>query len=99
MQIVTKATAAAILADHRANGNGTMFTVTFIKKDESVKTLNGRFGVKKHLKGGELGYNPAKKGLMGCFEVNNGDKNGYKMINLNTIQTMKVNGIEYNVIG
>lgn len=33
--------------------NGRIFTVTFIKKDGTVRVLNGRLGVEKHLKGGE----------------------------------------------
>lgn len=32
--------------------NGRIFTVTFIKKDGTVRVLNGRLGVEKHLKGG-----------------------------------------------
>ena len=35
------------------NSNGKIFTVTFLKKDGTVRILNGRLGVTKHLKGGE----------------------------------------------
>lgn len=35
------------------NSNGKIFTVTFIKKDGSIRVLNGRLGVTKHLKGGQ----------------------------------------------
>ena len=31
------------------NSNGKIFTVTFIKKDGSIRELNGRLGVIKHL--------------------------------------------------
>lgn len=34
------------------NSNGKIFTVTFVKKDGSIRVLNGRLGVTKHLKGG-----------------------------------------------
>jgi hypothetical protein len=35
------------------NSNGKIFTVTFLKKDGSIRVLNGRLGVTKHLKGGQ----------------------------------------------
>lgn len=35
------------------NSNGKIFTVTFTKKDGTIRVLNGRLGVTKHLKGGE----------------------------------------------
>lgn len=35
------------------NSNGRIFTVTFLKKDGTVRVLNGRLGVEKHLKGGQ----------------------------------------------
>lgn len=34
------------------NSKGKIFTVTFVKKDGSIRVLNGRLGVTKHLKGG-----------------------------------------------
>ena len=35
------------------NSNGKIFTVTFLKRDGSIRVLNGRLGVTKHLKGGQ----------------------------------------------
>lgn len=32
---------------------GKIFTVTFVKKDGSIRTMTARLGVKKHLKGGK----------------------------------------------
>ena len=32
--------------------NGHIFTVTFVKKDGTKRTLNGRFGVYKYIRGG-----------------------------------------------
>jgi hypothetical protein len=39
--------------DRILNSNGKIFTVTFVKKDGSIRVLNGRLGVEKHLKGGQ----------------------------------------------
>ena len=72
---------------------GKMFTATFIKKDGTVRVLNGRLGVKAYLKGGELPYDPVEKGLIPVFDV----KAGYRMINWTTIKKLKIGGREYNV--
>lgn len=42
------------------NSNGKIFTVTFVKKDGSIRVLNGRLGVTKHLKGGDCTLNKEK---------------------------------------
>ena len=42
------------------NSNGKIFTVTFVKKDGSIRVLNGRLGVTKHLKGGQCTLNKDK---------------------------------------
>jgi hypothetical protein len=63
-----------------------IFTVTFIKKDGSVRVLNGRRGVKKHLKGGELAYDPIEKGLIPVWDLKT---EGYRMINSQTVTEIK----------
>ena len=35
-----------------------IFSVEFTKKDGTLRKMVCRLGVKKHLKGGELGYDP-----------------------------------------
>ena len=49
----TVITKSDFLADNILNSKGKFFTVEFIKKDGSVRVINGRLGVKKYLKGGE----------------------------------------------
>jgi hypothetical protein len=68
-------------------GNGKMFTVTFIKKDLTTRKMNCRLGVKKHLKGGKLAYNPSDKNLICVYEIGK----GYKMINVSTLISLKAN--------
>ena len=70
------------------NTMGQFFNVTFIKKDGSTRNMNCRLGVKKHLKGGSLPYNPAKYELIPVFCT---DKGNYRMININTLQELTVN--------
>ena len=75
--------------------NGKFFGVTFIKKDGTIRKMNCRLGVKKYLKGGVLKYNPSDYNLIPvyCFV-----KNSYRMININTIQELKVGGEVFGVL-
>ena len=62
---------------------GRFFTVTFIKKDGTQRTLNGRVGVTKHLKGG---VSRAGDQYITVFDVKNG---GYRSVNKDTIKEIK----------
>lgn len=66
---------------------GKIFTVAFVKKDGSKRIMNCRLGVKRHLKGGELPYDPLSKGLLPVFDM---QKRQYRMINLMTIYNLKI---------
>lgn len=81
--------------DPRNSGKGEFFTVVFRKrKDNSIRTLNGRLGVRRYLKGGDLPYDAAEKELLPVFDAK---ANGYRMINLRDIISAKVGGQEYIV--
>jgi hypothetical protein len=69
-------------------GENDIFTVDFIKKDGTLRTMNCRLGVTRHLKGGELGYNAAKKNLLPVFDMVAG---AYRMINVSTIKEIRFN--------
>jgi hypothetical protein len=63
-----------------------IFTVTFTKKDGSVRIMNARRGVSKGVKGVGMSYNPAQKGLVVVFDM---QKQAFRMINANTIHEIK----------
>lgn len=75
--------------------NGKLFTVEFIKKNGEKRKMNCRAGVKKHLKGGELKFDPASKNLFTVFDM---QKKAYRMINLSTLQTLTCAGNQYEVV-
>ena len=66
---------------------GKFFTVTFIKKDGTERTMNARLQVKKYLKGGELKYSPSEMGYIPVYDM---QSKGYRMVNTNTIKTLKI---------
>lgn len=75
---------------------GKIFSVTFVKKDGTVRDMVCRREVLCHLKGGTLGYNPEDFNLIGVFDMKVQD---YRSINLSTLQKLKMNGVEYVVDG
>ena len=77
------------------SSKGRAFTVTFVKKDKSVRVMNCRLGVTKHLKGGTLGYNPIEKLLLGVFDM---QKKAYRMVSLVTMFSLKIDKVEYEVV-
>ena len=69
-----------------------IFTVTFEKKDGTMRVLNGKLGVTKHLKGGKKGYD--YKHLITVFDLK---KKGYRTVNLDTITEIKAQGLTVTV--
>jgi hypothetical protein len=70
--------------------NGKFVSITFIKKDGSIRVLNGRLGVTKYLKGGVSTLDPEQ--YITIFDV---VKKGYRAINRNTIQSITLEGETY----
>lgn len=66
--------------------NGRIFSITFVKKDGSIRKMTARLGVKKDLKGVGLKFDPTERSLVVVFDMH---KRAYRMINLKTIITFK----------
>lgn len=79
---------------------GHFVTVTFIKRDGTVRVLNGRTGVAKYVKGIGMVYDPEKKGIVILYEANNEAENPsdkYRAIRLDSIISIRAKGKEYTV--
>lgn len=76
--------------------DGNIFSVDFVKKDGSLRHMVCRKKVKKHLHGGTLKYDPKAKRLLCVFDM---QKEGYRMIQLDSLRKMKVHGNEFEVAG
>jgi len=79
---------------------GKIFTVEFQKRtDGTNRVANGRLNVKRYLHGGVLKYNPWNYALIPFYDLNAGrkaiDRNGYRMINIPGIISLKISGIIY----
>jgi hypothetical protein len=69
-----------------------IFTVEFVKLNGEVRKMTCRLGVKKHLKGGSLGYDAKEKNLLPVFDM---VKQEYRMINFDSIIYLKVDNEIY----
>jgi hypothetical protein len=88
--VINKNQAEQLIRDTK----GKFFTVTFIKKDGTTRVMNARLGVKAYLKGGDLPYDAASKGLIPVFDI---PKRAYRMVNINTISNLKIGNNEYTI--
>ena len=77
------------------SADNTMFSVVFIKRTTGeVRRMLCRTGVRKYLSGGELKFIPIRKGLLSVYDM---QSKGYRFINLETLVSFKLGGINYEV--
>lgn len=101
---ISKAEAKQILENYT---EGTIFTVTFIKRgDGSKRVMNCRKGVQKGITGQGMPYDPKKKNLIPVYDMQvakklkqegNTDKKAFRMISLEGVTEMKMRKIRYIV--
>lgn len=79
--------AAAIIE----GSGGKFFSVEFTKRTTGeLRKMVCRTGVRSHLKGGELGYDPVEKRLITVFDT---AKNQYRSIPLEGIRRVVLDGV------
>jgi hypothetical protein len=71
--------------------HGKILSVTFTKLDGSVRTLTGRVGVKKYLKGGERTTSPHKYAIL--YDV---QKKAYRNVAYDRIKSIRTEGVAIN---
>lgn len=74
--------------------DGKFFSVKFLKKDWSERSMVCRLGVKKGLTGRGMGYNPESLNNIVVFSVSD---NGYRTINIDRLLRVKANGVSLAV--
>lgn len=71
-----------------------IFSVTFTKKDGTIRKMVCRLGVRKYLKGGEMKYSPQARNMLVVYDI---QKEDYRMINFDTITELKSQGVIYKI--
>lgn len=79
------------ISDLLRSQNGRFVSVTFYKKDGSKRVLNGRLNVQKHLRGGTS----TTSHIPNLVTVWDRQKLAYRSINLETVESVKASGNEY----
>lgn len=74
--------------------SGRIFSATFRKSNGEVRNLVGRVGVRKGVTGVGMRYVPKERGLMTIFDM---QKDAFRMINTNTLMSLKIDGVEYEI--
>jgi hypothetical protein len=80
---------------------GSIYSVTFIKKDGTERLMNSIKGTARGVKGVGLSYDPAEKGLLPVYDLQQARKDpanpgkAWRSINLTTIKKIKCLGDEY----
>ena len=98
MEKVTLEQAVALIEKGKASGK--FFSTKFIKRTNGeIRDMVCRGNVTKHLKGGELAFNPKEKNLVVVWDATIEDNSkAYRMINLDSILEVKLEGVSYEVI-
>ena len=74
-----------------ANEGGKFFKAKFVKKDNTIRVMNCRRGVTKHLKGGKSTI-AGKDNLVSVYDM---QAEGYRSINLDTLLELDADGVHY----
>ena len=74
--------------------NGQIFSAVFRKKNGEKRLMNCRTKVHKYVKGIGLKFKPQERGLVTVFDL---QKGAYRFINLETLEELKIGGVEYIV--
>jgi len=81
------------LVDILRNTEGKIFRVSFIKRTTGeLRHLNGRFGVRKGVKGVGMKYDPISKGLLPVYDI---QKKEFRLINISGIREVEFQGTVY----
>lgn len=91
MKTITQAKAKKLIKE----SNGAFFSAKFTKKDGEKRKMVARIGVTKYLNNGILSFNPENNGYMVVFDTN---KRGYRMLNLKTLERLKIGGQSFKVV-
>jgi hypothetical protein len=76
---------------------GKIFSVTFVKKDGSIRVISTMNGTTKGVTGRGMSYEPSERGLLPMYDLKEAKKTkdpkkSWRMINVETVKEIKVEG-------
>ena len=89
MQTINKNKAKELIKQSK----GLIFSTTFLKKDNTIRTLTSRTGKQYKSKTGKKApYKPSDYNLIALYDMR---KKAFRMLNLNTLITLSINKNKY----
>ena len=89
MQTINKTKAKELIKESK----GLIFSTTFLKKDNTIRTLTSRTGKQyKSKTGRKAPYKPSDYNLIALYDMR---KKAFRMLNLNTLITLSINKEKY----
>ena len=85
-------------------GKTQQFTVTFIKKDDTIRVMTAMVGVKAGVNGKGMSWNPEDRGMISVHECQNENlkelppEDKKRIVNLMTLLNLKIEGEEYQIV-
>ena len=73
---------------------GRFMGITFVKKNGTEREMNCRLHVSKGVKNKGMSWSPSERGYMTVYDT---QKRGHRLVNINTVKSLKVNGDTYTV--
>tara|TARA_R110000782_G_scaffold162904_1_gene254676 strand:- start:241 stop:516 length:276 start_codon:yes stop_codon:yes gene_type:complete len=88
MNTITRNKAKELIKESK----GLIFSTSFIKKDNTIRTLTSRLFIKYKKTGIEPPYKPSDYNLIPLYDMK---KKAFRMLNLNTLLTLSINNNKY----
>ena len=88
MQTINKNKAKELIKESK----GLIFSTTFLKKDNTIRTLTSRTGKQYTPTGKKAPYKPSDYNLLPLYDMR---KKAFRMLNLNTLITLSINKTKY----
>jgi hypothetical protein len=77
------------------SSNGSIFSVNFIKANGESRDMTCRLGVSKGITGNGMSYDPSAFSLLPVFDM---AKQDYRMIRLDSVRRLTIDGHTYAVV-
>lgn len=74
--------------------NGKFFSITFVKKDGTIRKMVAKFGVKTGVTGKGMNYNPLNYGNYVVYDTH---KRWFRTFNIDRVLQVKVDHVTYNI--
>ena len=88
MQTINKTQAKELIKESK----GKIFSTTFVKKDNTIRTLTSRTGKQYTPTGKKAPYKPEEFNMMPLYDMR---KKAFRMLNFNTLITLSINKNKY----